>query len=50
METAVERTVFSLTGSVGVIKKSERSLYRPRIPITEIGAALDTRNTPWNGN
>ena len=40
----------SLTAGVVVIKKSRRSLYRPRRPTTDMDAGLDRRRTPWKGN
>jgi hypothetical protein len=36
----------SLTGGTVVIRKSLRSLYRPRKATTDIDAELETRNTP----
>src|SRR5262245_24545549 len=45
----VEGGVASLIGGVVVMRKSSRSLYRPRRPVTAMGAELDNRRTPWYG-
>src|SRR5437016_10363311 len=39
----------SFTAGVDVNKKSVRSLYRPRKPVTEMAVEVETRKTPWNG-
>src|SRR5207244_8665528 len=41
----------SSVGWVVVRRKFPRSLYRPRIPMTEIPGEddVETRSTPWNG-
>ena len=50
LATTALAVVVSRDGGVVVMRKSERSLYRARIPTTDIaadGAAI--RNTPWKG-